>query len=608
MGKRTSILLHFLVASLLRLSAQEMRVIFSSPGGFYDESFSLSLHCSNPCQIRYTINGETPMAGSALYSEPLVMDASLYSKSDIYTIQTAIDDLFYAPELVQHCITIRAAAFDETGNRIGPVATQSYFIRALGCDTHGLPVMALAADSLALFDYDTGILVPGDCFDSSNDLWTGNHYQSGRDWERLVNVEFYEPYDNSGINQQAGLRTHGGTIRRQAQKGMKIYAREEYGNKRFKHAFFPSIPNDSFKHLVLKPFSYQWYYFGIQDDICNRMAAQLDVESIASRPMVLFINGEYWGLYYLKEKPDAHYLEDHFGYDDTDFNVVDNWYGYHVDGDTTGFVAMMRWVKHCDLTQETDFAQIKEWVDLDSFIDYYCLELFIANHDWPAHNMRCYQLNDGPWRWIFFDGDDALRDLDFDVFDNATSLINLGWPTDSRSTLLFRKLLENEEFSTRFVSRFNELLGTQFRYGITKSYYEDAAALVRAEVPRQCERFGLPHNLEEWENSITTVDRFLCKRVENMSERIDAFFAVENYNCEISMISFEVSTGEARVKIWSDGLAVSRLEVYDLAGRRLMSQRVVLKSGENTVVLPCHLTSGVYLIKVEETTKKVAAF
>ncbi len=580
-------------------------VTFSAAGGFYEESFELTLLCNGPYQIRYTINGNTPTGASALYEAPLWLDEDLYSKSDIYTIQTACDELFYAPETVRHCITLRAAAFDEVGNRVGPVATRSYFIRSLGCDTHGLPVMAISADSLALFDYETGILVPGVYFDPSNNNWTGNFYQNGREWERLVNVEFYEPNDNSGINQQAGLRTHGGTCRRQTQKGMKIYAREEYGKKRFKHKFFESIPNESFKHLVMKPFSYQWFNFGIQDDICNRMAANLDVESVASRPMVLFLNGEYWGLYYLKEKPDAHYLEDHFGNEDSEYNVVSNWYGYLVDGDTTGFVEMMHWVKDCDLTQQEQYAQIGEMIDIGSFIDYYCLELFIANKDWPANNMRCYQLDDGIWRWIFFDGDDALMEMNFDVLDNATSTVNMGWPTDARSTLLFRKLLENKEFKNQFLVRFTELLTSQFTYAVTKAYFDDAAALVRDEVPAQCDRFGLPLNMEQWEYDITTLDRFLKKRVANMFDRLDAFFSDDDNNLYISRLYPNPVSDELHLVLWSDDFALRDIELYDLLGRKVHSQKMVLMEGENYLDISCPYASGMYLLKFGDQKYKV---
>ena len=598
-----------LFIGLVLLSVQSVwaqtEVVFSQQGGFYDASFDLALHCNGAYQIRYTVNGNSPTGTSTLYEAPLRLDEGLYSKSDIYKVQTAIDELFFAPEAVQHCITLRAAAFDDAGHRVGSVVTQSYFIRSLGCDTHGLPVMAISADSLALFDYETGLLVPGAYFDPTDPNASGNFYQSGREWERPINVEFYEPSDNSGINQQAGLRTHGGTCRRQTQKGLKIYARDEYGKKRFKHHFFESIPNESFKHLVLKPFSYQWFNYGIQDDICNRMAAQIDVESVASRPVVLFLNGEYWGIYYLKEKPDAHYLEDHFGNEDTDYNVVSNWYGFQVDGDTTSFVEMMRWVQNCDLTQEDQYARIGEMVDISSFVDYYCFELFIANNDWPANNMRCYQLNDGKWRWIFFDGDDALTKMDFDVMDNATSTINMGWPTDSRSTLLFRKLLENEEFKELFVSRFYILMATQFSYGVTKDYFEDAAVMVRGEVPSQCERFGLPLNLQQWEYDIMTINRFLRDRVVDMNSRIRDFFAFDDDELGVKMLYPNPVSENLHLILWSDGFTVTDIELYDLMGRKLYSQKIVLMQGENYMELSCPYASGIYILKFGNQIQKI---
>ena len=600
--KKTVLIGLFMLLTMCMLA--QPKVTFSRLGGFYEDSFELALDCSSSYHIRYTLNGSTPTAQSALYVVPLWLDEVLYSKSNIYTVQTAIDELFYVPESAQHCITLRAAAFDDEENRVGPVVTQSYFIRALGCDTHGLPVMSISADSLELFDYEHGILVLGVNFDPNDAYWTGNFYESGREWERLVNVEFYEPSDNSGINQQAGLRTHGGTSRRQVQKGLKIYARDEYGTKRFRHKFFESIPVESFKHLVIKPFSYQWFNYGIQDDICNRMAAQLDVESIASRPMVLFLNGEYWGIYYLKEKPDAHYLEDHFDNNDEDYNMVSNWYGYQVDGDTTGFVEMMEWLKDADLTQAADYEHFKELVDVSSFIDYYCLELFIANNDWPANNMRCYQLRNGKWRWVFFDGDDALAKQDFDVFDNATTTLNIGWPTDSQSTLMFRKLLENEDFKISFFYRFEELLVTEFSYDVTKSYFDDASDRVRAEVPAQSARFGLPLNLRQWEYDITFVDRFLQQRPQDMENRIAKFFMLGENTLSFNDLYPNPVVDDIHLLVWSDGFSMGHIEVFDVMGRQVFSTKVILKTGENEVRLPCQFASGLYFLRFGNQIKR----
>ena len=150
--KTTLILAFFLGLTLMTYGqAEEEKVSFSASGGFYETSFSLSLEClSSLHHVRYTTNGTTPDASSRLYEQPLWLDSSLYSHSNIYTILTSPEDLFYLPDSVQHCIVIRAAVFDENDSCVSKTFTNSYMIKSLGCDSHGLPVVSLCADSLDL--------------------------------------------------------------------------------------------------------------------------------------------------------------------------------------------------------------------------------------------------------------------------------------------------------------------------------------------------------------------------------------------------------------------------------------------------------------------------
>ena len=143
---RRCLLVWFFVFAFVSAKAQNDTVVFSASGGFYEEVFALQLANTNPQNhIRYTVNGNRPTAQSALYEDSIVLDASTYSKSDIYTIQISPDYLVYVPDSIQHCIVIRAAAFDENDSCVSAVTTNSYFIRALGCDTHGLPAVSLCA-------------------------------------------------------------------------------------------------------------------------------------------------------------------------------------------------------------------------------------------------------------------------------------------------------------------------------------------------------------------------------------------------------------------------------------------------------------------------------
>ena len=587
------------IVMMLRFGLCSQTVTFSHSGGFYENSFSLELACDEAYHIRYTINGGTPTASSPLYTNPLALNESLYSNSDIYTITTTIDELLYIPNSVKKCIIIRACAFDNDENRVGEVTTQSYFINELGCDTHGLPAMSIAADSSDLFDYYTGIFVPGVNFDPSHDYWSGNYYMSGDEWERVVNIEFYEPADNSGVNQTAGIRTHGGTARRGPQKGMKLYARQEYGTKRFYHKFFDDSPKNSVKHLVLKPFSCQWFSTGIQDWICNNMAKSIGLEYIASRPEALFINGEYWGIYYVSERPDSHYLEDHFGHGDDDYNVIGSWHGEAEDGENANFIQMMQWLEDADLADSTNYEYLCSLIDVDNFINYYCLELFIANNDWPANNMRCYQYQDGKWRWIFFDGDDCLKKMSFDVFGNATCEQNLGWPTDAISTLMFRRLLENEDFRSAFYTRFEHLLNNQFDYEATKPYLTYAKSIVIDEIQQQAARFNRPKNLSSWKSSIDDIDNFLRDRCDNMRERIDEFFVSIEENQSIAASIFPNPTyGTIHINLPENQFHTIKIQIFSIVGT-LVCERYA------TTSLDIDMPAGIYLIKIGNSTQRI---
>lgn len=581
------------------------KACFSVPGGFYENSPVLELFpFYQQHHIRYTTNGNRPTAQSRLYTGPLLLDESFYSTSNIYTIQISPDDLVFVPDSVQHCIVIRAAVFDENDNCISEVATNSYFIKSLGCDTHGLPVMSLCCDSLDLFNYHSGILVPGGYFNPNEPNWTGNYYQHGTLWERTCNWEFYE-LDNSGVNQQAGLRTHGGNARRGPQKGLKLFAREAYGKSHFQHAFF-DIPNESFKHLVLKPFTDQWFSAGIQNMICQQLAKNINVESLAFRPSVLFINGEYWGIYSVCEKPDADYLEDHFGNDEDEYNVIGDWYGTVENGSNANFLQMIQWLEDIEQLDDESYQYLCTLIDVDCFIDYYCLEFFIANDDWPANNVRCYQHLDGKWRWIFFDGDNALQDMGFDVMENATSTLNTGWPNNLASTLLFRKLITNNLFMSQFLSRFRQLMENQFSYDQTKPYFDTLSSLVKEEIPAQSIRFQRPENLSQWEDLIAKINDFLRFRVIGMNEMLNDFLSEDDYGQASSFYCApNPFTNTLALVLDSETTSNSQLEVYDTMGRMVYCKKVSLTAGTNIIKLELSLAPGLYYLKNGESAMKI---
>ena len=604
--KRRFWLTWFVLLAFFSARAQNDTVLFSARGGFYEEAFQLELYNYYPQNhIRFTTNGNCPTAQSPLYEEPLVLDERLYSQSDIYTIINCPEQDFYLPDSVQHCIVIRAAVFDGNDSCVSGVTTNSYFIRALGCDTYGLPAVSLCADSLDLFDYECGIMVPGINYDPLNPNWSGNYYESGDEWERPMNIEFYE-MDNTGINQRSGLRTHGGNGRRLQQKCLKIYAREAYGKKRFKHQFFETIPNNSFKHLVLKPFASSWDYSGVNDHICNQIAAQLDLEAMASRPVILYLNGEYWGVYYIHERPDERFLEDHYDVDIENVNIVSGWNPVLDHGTIQHFNAFYHWMETADLSEADAYSYAETQMDLSNFIDYQIIEIFCENVDWPANNMRMWQLGDGPWRWIFYDGDACLQWLTYYAFDNAVYEGSELWPSSSQATLFFRKLLENDDFKMRFNARFYELLGTSFDYSVTGPIYDTIKARLEPEMPWQTDRFGIPSDVGVWNERMARVKWFLMKRAEQLPEHLDVFLLDLPSNQQSSFQCYPNPTsGQIHLSFDANAFGTTEIGIYDLMGRKVFAMPCLMTEGANQLTFDPNLNAGIYLLRFGKHTIKI---
>ena len=590
------------------LLAQNDTVLFSASGGFYEETFSLVLFNYYPQNhIRYTINGNPPTAQSPLYEEPLSLNEQLYSKSDIYTIHNCPETEYYLPDSVQHCIVIRAAVFDENDSCISAVKTNSYFIRALGCDTHGLPAVSLCADTLDLFDYYRGIFVPGVCQSSSMPNWTGYYFGRGMAWERRCNVEYYET-DNRGVNQEAGLRTHGGSSRRLQQKGMKLYAREEYGKKRFKHRFFEDIPIEKFKRLTLKPFRCSnWLQIGLNDALCHQVARHMNIDVLGTRAVVVFLNGEYWGIYYLEESTDAHYLEDHYDIESDSCNIIKNWCTLD-EGDDTQWQLLYDWLETADLRQAENYEYLCSKIDMDNFIDYLIFELYSANVDWPANNVRCWQSGERKWRWIFYDGDGCFF-REWDVFANILDTSNNAGSSNAASTLFYRRLLDSPVFLEQFHSRFEEAMTYCLNYETTAPVLATLRERINDEVPNQGFRFNFPTSNSVWLAHLEQIDDFLRGRNQSMEMQIKAFMNVFSYEEPVGFVVYpNPFTDEIRLLVLSEMEMSKEVTITDMLGHCVYHEDWQVDNGVQHFVIHPNLTPGMYILKVGNYVQRIVKY
>lgn len=507
----------------------QVSVGFSHPGGRYEKPFALSLSIfenaeSQEYVIRFTLNGSAPTAASPRYVRPVPMSEKAYSRSELFKIQNAPDRHWYLPDNVEHIVVVRAAVFDKVGNRVSEVVTHSYVIESLLGRKIRMPIVSLCVDSTDLFDFQNGIFVPGADFNPDKPKHTGNYYRSGRAAERRAHFEYI--YNEKVVAQTCGLRPHGNISRRYAQKGLSLYARNEYGKKNFSGVWLESKD----KRLVLRPFCSAWTPAGIQDYFCQQMAAGLHFDALECKPVALFLNGEYWGIYYVEQKPDEKFVAKRYGFDPDSVRLVRDWAGHTGDGLDSGFVAMMRWLKTADLTDPKQYARVLELIDVESFTDYVLFETFIGNRDWPANNMRCWSVEGSPWRFIFFDGD-AVRTAYFDAVGNVLyDGDDITWPTSAESTLLLRKLLENKDFREKFRARLKDLRREKFRWSAFSNIDVEMASLfgvcvsdVESEIASQSARFGYPKSVRSWKRDVRRLRRYFrrrARRIERQWKRV----------------------------------------------------------------------------------------
>ena len=583
--------------SLLCLDqASAQVVLFSHDGGFHADTFSLGMRielapAGESLAIHYTLNGNTPTECDPLYTSPLPLSQALYSNSEAFKIQNVPDDRWFQPDSVERIIVVRAAVFDTNGVRRSPVNTQSYLIDSLLRRTIKLPVVSICTDSLSLFDHDTGILVRGQCFDPLHPYRTGNYFQRGILWERPAAFSYHDSTGTS-FTADCGLRVHGNSQRVLSQKGLSLYARRDYGMSHFNLPFFTDSPLERHQRLVLRPWKTSWSAAGVEDWMCQQIARPLRFDRLASRPVVLFLNGEYWGIYFLEEKADEHYVEDHFRTDNRTVNFLAYWGDEVENGSNTRWNSLEQWLLKADLSNKADYDYLASQVDIDALMDYILMQILVANDDWPISNVRFWSAPGMPWRWIFFDGDGTLATLPDspDILDRITySSPGFTTRTSPKATLLFRKLFDNPTFLERSAKRLDEMLDTHFAYHRTAPLLQAISSQVVDEVPFQIRRFDAPSSMMSWRTAMSAIDGYLRTEPQAMAETYRRYFGLQQ-----DIVQATVSD-DGKLLLGRPAGEEENLVVYDIYGRLLFQSQVPEKA--DRLQLPS-LPAGRYFILI----------
>ncbi len=474
---------------LERLPAPELTV----SGGYHPNTVSVSLVDTEFAdRIHYTTDGREPIFGSPIFGTGTM-------------------------EIDSH--TVLRLKTMEAGKLSSTVTTHTYVIGT----EHDLPIVAVSTHPDNLWDDETGIYVEGTNGIAGNCVGPSNWNQ---DWEIPIHIELYEKTGELGFSSQAGAKIFGGCSRSNPVKSLSIFFRGEYGNAELNYKLFEEKDIDKFQGFVLRNSGNDFIGAGFtmfRDGMMKTLVEDTEIDYQAFRPVVVYLNGEYWGIQNIREKINEHFIESNSEADSDEIDLLEN-NQWAVHGSSENFSEFMNLLGSANMNDAEEYAQVEDYLDINNYIDYVSAQIYYGNTDWPGNNMRFWRdrRTNGSWRWIMYD-----TDFGFDLYDWTGSAAsdnmlefaldpncNCGWPNPSWSTYLLRRMVQSPIFVQKFANRMSDLMNTSFKPEYVHAVIDSLAGIIESEIPRQTEKWG--NSVGGWENEVSDMKEFATDRPEFM--------------------------------------------------------------------------------------------
>jgi spore coat protein CotH len=253
----------------------------------------------------------------------------------------------------------------------------------------------------------------------------------------------------------------------------------------------------------------------------------IDIEVMDSRPCVVYINGEYWGLYTIREKVNEDYLASHQGVDPKQVDVL-VYNGTVMAGSNEAYKALVEFVATHDLRIQENYDYVASQVDIDNLIDYLVIQSYFGNTD--SGNIKFWRdQNGGKWRWFLYDMDWALFMSTYE-WNNIAQIFNpdgMGFD-DWIDTTLHVSLMENDQFREEFIQRYALYMNTYFTPERLLSLYDAMIAEIASEMPRHRARWPRPSGVAKWEDHVASTRQIIIEKPEIEKQNLKFFFGLND--------------------------------------------------------------------------------
>jgi hypothetical protein len=550
----------------------------SHTSGFYESSFELSITAEPGYEIIYSLDGSDPelenLGISQSYSYknsyafnpinpvgPFLSETYLF---ELYSDPIQIEDVSGEPDRISQKsstkdfdpeyfpdspsfkgMVVKAKA---TAPDLLPSKTVSkvFFVTSEGWGRYSLPSVSIIVDEWDLFQYQSGIHTAGQTFDiwrqNNPDvfpppIFKANYGRRGDLWERPAQIDFFNMEQGSiEFSSELGIRIHGASSRRFPRKSFRLYARGIYDTDEINYEFFPSHHTTIFERLILRNGGSDEWLANMRDALVHRIAAPMRAITVASKPYNVFINGEFYGVNNLRENIDNNYFKIRYGIEDEDLDLIEG-------ADEVQSGNMNRYLEVYNLCQTENFAetstlnQFEEWVETESYIDVFVVNLLTANADMFPKNTAWWRdksegSTDDRFHSILIDLDRSLghmlnQAMSFPGYNTVTHFLDGEEEALTPYKVCFKSAMENESFRNRFITRSADVMNTFFHPTRTSEMINEMRDLYLPQYDEHIDRWSreiTAQSVSEWSASIDSMIAFAAVRPDFHRSHINEYF------------------------------------------------------------------------------------
>lgn len=456
--------------------------IFSNNECYVEKGTKINLTTNDNSEVYYTLDGSIPSNKSKKYTQEITINKNT---------------------------VIRAISYKE-GYIESDVVSRTYLVGR----KHDLPVISITTTNSNLYG-KSGIFTKGN---NANNYYPYKGANFWKDIEVPISFEFYEK-GILGLNFNCGMKVFGGWSRGEAQKSVAIHLRKKYGINEINYPFFEGNVN-TFSKFILRSGGQDFGKLKIKDAFLQEsLDGQMDIDKQDYRPVVVYFNGEYYGIYNIREKTETSYVERHYGYDRTEIDFIEK-NSNVLAGSIDEYNKLLSYVKKANMKSKETYEYLDSQIDLQELVNYWVVETYFDQYD--PMNIKFYKTPNGKWRWILFDLDQTFFsytykkvkwNLPFEPYAHGNSYY--------LNTTLMNYLIKNPQFRELYIKTFAKHLSTTFKPDRMIKILDKMVKEIEKEMPYHIKRWykesiGVSSytldNMNEWYNNINYFKKQLRER------------------------------------------------------------------------------------------------